>query len=329
MNSNPVTINNFTANSPPEWLRQDMTLASGILPDIKVRVVFHDDLPTENRKMALLDMLEASWPGIADKTPYLPRLLKIADYPNGGGMEDDSLRKVFKKACPVSGGPAVCFRPLSRPRHAVMLLPNRSLSGADFTRFYTGLGNAYPTTAISLRGIFWHEFGHLQTACLTEQTIRDRIDEKCSNLNVAQGCNLSGDKTTSEHFRDCCTLMNLVSGITPFFSLYWHPLSLHGINATEANEMASVLELKARTKGLLPRTSKATSFIRKVMIDPVYDQLRQGFSSISRAEPVLTRLAKIHETRSYVFPHSHDLAEKVFASARRLSPDPFRVNARI
>lgn len=316
-----TVIRNFTALAPPDWLKEDMARMAQILPNVRTLIAFRNEIsgsaPDEHMQF-LLQNAYGMDPATARRMAQ-----DASGNETAACLAHDAPRNERLGSCPVTRLSEARTAILAPPRHALIMLPNSQISSATLIRTATRLTAVRPDAGNFHRSALWHEFGHLRMAALAGATIRARLDEQNADLSVGHGCRLAQDKASLHSFMQWRVVSNFTSQVTDKASIYWNDLSLLGIkDATEADSMASLLELKLRAAGGTPHTPDPANFTRKAMIDPRYGKVRGAFNAPASPERLIQQVAEQHY-RPYTFRHTRTLAEFMLNAAQKISPLAF------
>lgn len=334
---------NFAALSPPPWLAADLTRLAHIAPELRLLVLFADDLPdldklgqSNTRPEALQSrsaeltrlchqhfdyedpLAEFGDDNLDEQTGGLSPSHKITSqsHINPLTLKVESLNSVQPPASP--GG--------------IIILPRRDMQAHEFGSRALGLPDclmARFNDANIHRGILGHEWNHLALRHRTTAPFTFRQDEKHADEGTFALCLASNDIATANYFRHWRRMDNFLSRITAPQNLmaqpsdYWHGLHFAGIDARPVDEYASQLELKVRSCDLaiqLPHDPRR--FVGYAFCKGYYPQLHETLNDQEQKLERLRALLEKHD-KPYKYQHSEALASKVIGAAHKLAPGVF------
>lgn len=231
-------------------------------------------------------------------------------------------RVLSQRRSQLTGEMRVFFSYKTPPSAAMIVLPPRDLTAAEFAEYTLGLskGVCKQHNDVKIhRAVLGHEVGHILEYLEQPARILRRASERKADAFVPVLCQAANDTATPAYFRDWRLLSNFLGPIklakldpentTP--SDYWHDLAAHGSSASEFDEYCAQSELKLRGSGLntaslphSPRNFVSTLFNMKAN------------SRFGNPMQSLRRVSNLHHT-PYRFAAGQELGQLLLDAARR------------
>lgn len=331
---------NFAALNPPDWLADDLSRMAAKMPNIRLLVLFSDDLPDMekltygNFLAKTLNIRREAFASLCKQHFRLRDPIKVfGDSHLGSRMSalatDPHIpttqvfdQSTHRRTCILHPDHA------SPVRAAVIIMPPRHMTASEMTSATLHIPSQQTTELVRVnvhRATLGHQLGHLKL--LGSGTSYSRhADERHADAYNQGFCWQAGDSDTAAYERNLRCLNNFLGEVSPNNRSsmkaspadHWNDLHGQGVVVTQPEEYAAMLELQLRSCGsVVQLPHNPAELVRKAFAPGIYAELHKQLADNSQNVPRIQALKEAHK-KPYKYQYSNILADKVIQAAGQL-----------